>query len=118
VKSPEGEPLLWLPSVDEATPDDATALEFEIGRVWEASEGCIGRTTAVELCFVVPFHFLSRTCMGMMARGDDHQDLSDHRKDSADPIDFLTKRVSFYVPSIILKSRETGAMPIPRSLPA
>jgi hypothetical protein len=54
----------------------------------------------------------------MMAGGDDHQDLSGHRKDLVDPIDLLTKRVLFYVPSKILKSRMTGAMPIPWSLPA
>jgi hypothetical protein len=100
------------------TPDDATALEFEIGRVWEAREGWIGQNAAVEWHFVVPFCVLSRTCVGMMAGGDDHQDHSGHRKDLVDPIDFLTKRVLFYVPSKILNSRATGAMPIPWSLPA
>ena len=40
-----GAPLLWLPlerRVDEATPDDATTLEFKVGNVWEALEGWVG----------------------------------------------------------------------------
>jgi hypothetical protein len=88
-----------LPSVDEATPDDAAALEFEIGHFWESGGGWIGQMTTVEWHFVVPFPVLSRICMGMMARGDGCQDISDHRKDSADPIDLLTKLMLFYVPS-------------------
>ena len=34
-----GAPPLWLPSVDEATPDDAAALELEVRCVWEAGGG-------------------------------------------------------------------------------
>ena len=70
--------MLWLPSVDEATPDDAAALEFEVRCVWETSKGWVGRPAAIiESHLVVPFRFLSRTCMGMMAGGDGHQELLD-----------------------------------------
>ena len=99
-------------------PDDAAALEFEVRCVWESGGGWIGRTTAVEWHFEVPFCVISRTCVGMMAGGDGCHDLSDRRKDSVDPIDLLTKCVLFYVPTKILKSHVTSAVPIPWSLPA
>jgi hypothetical protein len=91
-------------------------LEFKVGNVWEALEGWVGWTTAVKSCFVVLFRVLSRTRVDTMTQSDGCHNLYGYRKNSMDPIDLLAKRMLFYVPSKILKSRATGAVPIPRSL--
>jgi hypothetical protein len=44
----------------------AETLEFEVRCVWEASKSWIGRTAAIEFHLVVPFCFLSQTCVGMI----------------------------------------------------